>query len=76
MEPDDQAYVDKAELAAWKKKDPIAALEARLLGRDVLSERELAAMKESVRARVEDAAAFALQSPWPSFDQLTTDVYA
>ena len=31
FEPDDQGYVDKAELASWKARDPIAALRAKLL---------------------------------------------
>jgi pyruvate dehydrogenase E1 component alpha subunit len=76
MEPDDQAYVDKAELAAWKLKDPIATLESRLLSEEALSPREVAEMKQRVTKTVEDAAAFALASPYPSYDELTTDVYA
>lgn len=76
MEPDDQSYVDKNELASWKKKDPIATLESRLLAEDALSPRELAAMKQRVAKSIEDAASFALASPYPSFDELTTDVYA
>jgi pyruvate dehydrogenase E1 component alpha subunit len=70
MEPDDQAYVDKAELAAWKERDPIAALESRL------SYEELAEMHERIRRTIESAAAFAEASPYPSFDEMTTDVYA
>ena len=37
---------------------------------------ELEAMRQRVAQRVEDAAAFAINSPYPSFDELTTDVYA
>jgi pyruvate dehydrogenase E1 component alpha subunit len=76
MEPDDQSYVDKNELAAWKKKDPIATLESRLLSEEALSPREVAEMKQRVTKSIEDAASFALGSPYPSFDELTTDVYA
>jgi pyruvate dehydrogenase E1 component alpha subunit len=76
MEPDDQKYVDPAELASWKQRDPIAMLERKLLVDGVLSSVELAAMKVNVVKRVEDAAAFALESPYPSIDQMTTDVYA
>jgi pyruvate dehydrogenase E1 component alpha subunit len=76
MEPDDQAYVDPAELASWKRRDPIATLEQRLLVDGAVSQKELAAMKARVVQRVEDAAAFALASPFPTFDQMTTDVYA
>jgi acetoin:2,6-dichlorophenolindophenol oxidoreductase subunit alpha len=76
MEPDDQFYVDKAELAAWKAKDPIQQLETRLIENDGITPAELEEMKARVAKRIEDAAAFALGSPYPSFDELTTDVYA
>ena len=70
MEPDDQAYVNQDELAAWKRRDPIAALEARF------SYEEVAEMHHRVQRTIESAAAFAEASPYPSFDEMTTDVYA
>ena len=76
MEPDDQAYVDKNELASWKRRDPITTIEQRLLDADAITKKELDAMRERVTKRVEDAAAFAIGSPYPGFDELTTDVYA
>ena len=76
MEPDDQSYVDKSELAAWKKKDPIATLEQRLLDNGSFDAGELAEVKARISRRIEAAAQFALESPYPSFDELTTDVYA
>jgi TPP-dependent pyruvate/acetoin dehydrogenase alpha subunit len=76
MEPDDQNYVDPRELASWKRRDPIDTLSKRLLAEGLLSGEELDAMRLRVTQRVEDAAAFALASPYPSFDQLTADVYA
>ncbi|HEY0160190.1 MAG TPA: thiamine pyrophosphate-dependent dehydrogenase E1 component subunit alpha [Thermoanaerobaculia bacterium] len=76
MEPDDQAYVDKAELAAWKAKDPIQQLEKRLLEHDAITVAEIEEMRARVATRIEEATAFALGSPYPGFDELTTDVYA
>ncbi|HEX8173406.1 MAG TPA: thiamine pyrophosphate-dependent dehydrogenase E1 component subunit alpha [Thermoanaerobaculia bacterium] len=76
MEPDDQAYVDRNELAAWKLRDPIETYEARLLASGAMSVREAEEIRERVRLIVEEAADFALQSPYPSFAELTTDVYA
>ena len=76
LEPDDQAYVNKDELASWQKKDPIATLEARLLERQELTILELEEMKARVQQTVDSAAAFAEASPYPSFDEMTTDVYA
>jgi TPP-dependent pyruvate/acetoin dehydrogenase alpha subunit len=76
MEPDDQQYVDKNELASWKRRDPIALTESRLVTSGLATRDEIDAMKQRVTQRVEDAAAFAINSPYPSFDELTTDVYA
>ena len=76
MEPDDQSYVDKDELAAWKKKDPIATLEQRLLGQGSVEPSELEETRARVARRIEAAAQFALESPYPTFDEMTTDVYA
>jgi TPP-dependent pyruvate/acetoin dehydrogenase alpha subunit len=76
MEPDDQFYVDKDELAAWKKKDPIKTLQERLLATEAIEPRELQAIEERVKKTIADAAEFALNSPYPSFDELTTDIYA
>jgi len=76
MEPDDQAYVDPIELKSWKQRDPIAAFERKLLLDGVITASELDALHARVQHEVDDAAAFALASPYPSFDQMTTDVYA
>jgi pyruvate dehydrogenase E1 component alpha subunit len=76
MEPDDQAYVDKSELASWKQRDPIAQLEAKLLAGGATSRDELAELRARVTKQVEDAAQFAIDSPYPSFSEMTTDVYA
>jgi len=76
MEPDDQSYVDRNELESWKRRDPITLMEQRLLTGGSLSQTELAALRERAQQRVEEAAAFAMASPYPSLDQLTTDVYA
>lgn len=75
-EPDDQSYVDPAELASWKAKDPIATYRERLLSSGVLSADEAKAIDSRVAERLDAAFAFAADSPWPSFDALTTDVYA
>lgn len=76
FEPDDQAYVDRDELAAWKQRDPIDSFTERLLQQGVLTPGELAHLRQRVAATVEAALAFALNSPWPDARELTTDVYA
>lgn len=76
MEPDTQEYVDKNELASWKQRDPLVLLEQRLLAEEAIDAKELAALKLRVKETVENAAAFALAAPYPSFDEMLTDVYA
>lgn len=75
-EPDDQSYVDAAELARWKARDPIATFSARLIADGVLGSSELAHLRQRVDATTAAALAFAQNSPWPDVRELATDVYA
>jgi len=75
-EPDDQSYVDPAELSAWRAKDPIDRLRTRLLETGALSETGLQQMRQRVAAAIENAVSFAAASPFPETAELTTDVYA
>lgn len=76
FEPDDQGYVDKAELAAWLARDPIALCRDRLIGAGQLSPAADAELLARVDARIANAVAFATASPFPSIEELTLDVYA
>lgn len=75
-EPDTQDYVDKDELAAWQKKDPISAFRSRLLDRGEIDQAGLAEMEARVAARIERAAEFAANSPFPAAEEVLTHVYA
>ena len=76
FEPDDQAYVDPAELARWKPLDPIARAAQRLLDEKVIASGELAHLRERARATIAAALKFAENSPWPDASELADDVYA
>jgi pyruvate dehydrogenase E1 component alpha subunit len=76
FEPDDQAYVDPQELAAWRARDPIALQRRRLEQRLALSSSDLDAIDARVRGTIERAVAFADASPFPELSELVTDVYA
>lgn len=76
FEPDDQAYVDPAELRHWQARDPILLLREWLLGRGLIDEAGLGAMEGRVRARIENATAFAQASAWPAAETLTDHAYA
>jgi len=76
FEPDDQAYVDPAERAAWAARDPIAAGRDRLLATGRLTAGQDAALADKVQSRIAVALAFAEASPYPALSEMTTDVYA
>lgn len=76
LEPDDQGYVNKAELAAWLAHDPIAACRERLLAEGSLSQSQAASMADRITTRIAIAQAFAEASPFPAADELCRDVYA
>lgn len=76
FEPDDQSYVDASELAAWRARDPIPALQHRLLADGRIDQEMLGAMTQRVQTAVAQALAFAQASPFPALSELTTDVYA
>jgi pyruvate dehydrogenase E1 component alpha subunit len=71
-----ERYRSKDEIAEARKRDPINLLEARLLEADVADEATLTAIRDEVKAVVEDAVTFADESPEPPLEELTTDVYA
>jgi pyruvate dehydrogenase E1 component alpha subunit len=76
FEPDDQAYVDAAELATWVERDPIRLSRDRLLAGGTLDSGALTAMEQRVAARIAEASAYAQASPWPSPGTLLDHVYA
>jgi len=69
-------YRTKEEVEEAKQKDPIRIFIDRLREADMLTEEELKAIDERVRAEVDDAAEFAESSPEPEAAALHTDVYA
>jgi TPP-dependent pyruvate/acetoin dehydrogenase alpha subunit len=76
FEPDDQAYVDAGELAAWKDRDPVQLMTQRLLDEGVVASGELAQLRQRVAATIAAAAAFAEGSAWPDPRELEQFVFA
>jgi len=64
------------EIAAWKSRDPIARLEQYALGQGLLSAAEIGAIQEHVRGDLNEAVAFAEQSPFPDPKDLLVDMFA
>ncbi|MBR0564635.1 thiamine pyrophosphate-dependent dehydrogenase E1 component subunit alpha [Azoarcus sp. L1K30] len=76
FEPDDQSYVDPAELASWRQRDPLPRLQARMLESGQVTAAGLTDMDADARRQIDTAVAFAVDSPFPDADALLTDVYA
>ena len=68
-------YRTEAELHAWRARDPIDLFVARLRASGELSDEELAQLRSSVQAEVDDAVAFAERSPPPEPATLLQDVF-
>lgn len=73
---DANKYRTKEEIARWREKDPIGRFKAFLIEHGYLSKDELDTIEVAARQAIEDAVAFAQNSPEPSLDSIAEDVYA
>jgi 2-oxoisovalerate dehydrogenase E1 component len=69
-------YRTREEVEEWRLRDPIRALERRMLGGELVLEGDLDRIGKEVDALLDDAIAFAAESPWPSTDGAEASVYA
>lgn len=72
---DPDLYRERAEIEAWKLRDPIPALAERLRAVGALDEAAYASLDAAAEAEVADAVAFAEASDWEPVADLLTDVY-
>lgn len=70
----DYSYVPKDQLAAAEERASMARLRLWLIERQV-SEAQLARAEQEADAEIEDAVAFALESPFPDPVEIRTDIY-
>ena len=63
------------ELAAWKRRDPIARLRGGMLDRGHITEHPASLLEEQIIARVDEAAQRAYDAPWPPQKALLDYVY-
>jgi pyruvate dehydrogenase E1 component alpha subunit len=73
---DSQLYRSVDEVNSWKEKCPIKRFKDYLLEQNILSSAELDSIDTEARARVEEAVAYAEQSPEPPPSRIFEDVYA
>jgi pyruvate dehydrogenase E1 component alpha subunit len=73
---DAQLYRDKAEVEAWRKKEPIVRLKAWLLDNHMIHPEEVTRIEAEVDTEIAEAVAFAEAGGWEPVEQLTRFVYA
>ncbi|HLB28460.1 MAG TPA: thiamine pyrophosphate-dependent dehydrogenase E1 component subunit alpha [Dehalococcoidales bacterium] len=64
------------EIAEWKKKDPVVAMERKLLAAGVSTQADLDKMNAQILERIDDAVKFAKESPFPAPEDALEDVYS
>lgn len=69
------SYRTAEELEEWKKKCPISKMRELLTKRGMATADELNRMESDVQAEVDDAIRFAVESPYPSEEDLLKDVF-
>ena len=65
-----------AEVEKWKKKDPVSQFEKELFKRKVLTKKAVGEIEKRIKREIEEAVAFAQESPFPEPHELYEGVYA
>jgi len=73
---DDGNYMDKEERQQAIDADPVARLRTRLISDGVLTESDAEKISADITAVLDEAIEFALQSDFPTLDELRRDVFA
>ena len=72
---DPHTYRLPEEEELWKARDPLPNFEHRVIEQDLMDEVELERIRNEIDQEIQDAVAFAEESPLPPIDELYTDVY-
>ncbi len=75
-EIDSAKYRSEEEQRSWEARDPIESFKKILLKDGMLTESADTELRNKVQAQVEQALKFAIDSPLPAQEELSTDVYA
>jgi acetoin:2,6-dichlorophenolindophenol oxidoreductase subunit alpha len=74
-EHDKAFYRTNEELAMWKSRDPIPTFTTYLQGLNVLTDDHVNETEARVKATIDDAVEFAMNSPDPDLNDALTDLY-
>jgi len=72
---DRNRYRTKEEIAEWQARDPIRRMADMLIGHKIVTPDEVASIEAEANQIIEDAIAFAKDSPAPRIEEATRDVY-
>ncbi len=72
---DNLSYRNEEEVAKNKANDPLLKFRKRVLDRGLVSEAELNDLDAKAKKAIDDAVAFAEESPYPAAEECYTDVY-
>ena len=67
-------YRTVEEIEEWKKKDPIKRLAGKLLEEKILTKKKIASIEAKVTEEIDQAVAYAGQSPFPTVEEMYEDV--
>jgi TPP-dependent pyruvate/acetoin dehydrogenase alpha subunit len=70
-----ESWGSKEELDTWKARSPITRFRARLMEMGLLSDNEIKTIDNEVEKTINDAVAFATESPFPTPKAALLDVY-
>jgi acetoin:2,6-dichlorophenolindophenol oxidoreductase subunit alpha len=68
-------YMDPGEKEAWTRKDPVPIFRKWLVDQGHASEAQLTEIDSTISAEIDEALAFALESPFPDAAEIRRDVY-
>lgn len=75
-EHDSAKYVPRELLEEWKKKDPLLRMETYFVENQVAKKEELDSIDLQVKKEIEEAEAFAEESPYPEPEDVLSGLYA
>ncbi|MBI4294714.1 MAG: thiamine pyrophosphate-dependent dehydrogenase E1 component subunit alpha [Chloroflexi bacterium] len=75
-EGDPMVYRTVEELEEWKKKDPVPRFRECLLGSKVFDQAQASAIEKEIAQELQDAVEFALESPWPTQEDIVVGAFA
>ena len=73
---DAQLYRDKAEVEAWRHKEPIVRFQTWLEANHIIHSDDVPRIQAEVDAEITEAVAFAEAGTWEPVEQLTRFTYA